>query len=120
MSQRPDDDLRALFAESRRAEEETAPSFRRVLGRSSPARPSGGRWVVRTLAAAAAVIVAVASIRSVRRSPETSPARIETWAPPTDFLREPPFAGLLDTTPTLPESVPDYSPLLTKEKGIRS
>jgi hypothetical protein len=119
---RPDDDLRRLFEETRRSDEEKAPPFRRVLERDLSRRPSPG-WTVRVLAAAAAAVMVIAvviSARSLHRPQEISQARIETWKAPTDFLLEPSFTELFDSVPTLSNPVPDYSALLTKRKGNKS
>lgn len=122
MNRRDDDDLRGLFDEARRADEKKAPPFRRVLGRDVSRRPSSG-WTGRILAAAAAgvtAIVVVVAARSLQRPQEIPTARIETWTPPTDFLLEGSFTELFDTLPALSKPVPDYSPLLTNEKGSKS
>jgi len=120
MSRPPnDDELRGLFREARRADEEAAPPFRRVLQRRPTLRFAGSGWIGRAFAVAAAVVLAIAAV-TLRRSPEIPADRIETWKPPTDFLREGAFTELFDTTPTLPEPVPDYSLLLANEKGDKS
>ncbi|HEY0780827.1 MAG TPA: hypothetical protein VGE98_00115 [Thermoanaerobaculia bacterium] len=118
MTQRSDDDLRARFAALRRADEAGAPPFLRVLAgrpRRSAARPRRTAW---SLALGAAAVAALAiSPWLLRRSPEVSPGRIETWKPATGFLLDTPSSALYDTLPTLPQPVPDYSPLLNGEKG---
>jgi len=121
MSRPPnDDELRGLFREARRADEEAAPPFRRVLQRRPTLRFAGSGRTGRAFAVAAAAVVIVIAAMTLRRSPEIPADRIETWKPPTDFLREGAFTELFDTTPTLPEPVPDYSLLLANEKGDKS
>ncbi len=47
---------------------------------------------------------------------------LEVWKAPTDFLLRTPGGELLDSTPAVPEPVPDYSslePVRTK-KGAQS
>ena len=107
-----DDDLRRLYAESRRADEAEAPLFRHTLGR--PRRRAPGR-LGRALAAAAALAVLAIGVRLLTRAPEPPPAEVGTWAAPTKFLLDSPYPGLTDTTPRLVEPVPDYSVLLRDE-----
>jgi hypothetical protein len=120
MNRPPDDDLRGLFDEARRADEEKAPPFRRVLERGSARRFATPRRIGRALAVGAASILIVISARMLHRSPPIPVGRIETWKPPTDFLLEAAFTELFDTIPELPKPVPDYSLLLAKEKGDKS
>ena len=123
----PDDDLRRLFAELRRTDEANAPTFRRLLEGGARRRFAAHRrsgWTFATGLAAAATIVAVAlstwSLHRPPRPPGPSSDRIETWRPATEFLLDASFTDLLDTVPALPQPVPDYSSLLTREKGPRS
>lgn len=123
MNRPDDDDLRGLFERARRADEEKAPPFRRVLGRGETRRHSRPVWIGRAFAVAATavtVIVVVISARSLHRPQEIPQARIETWKAPTDFLLEASSTELFDSLPTLSNPVPDYSPLLTNEKGSKS
>lgn len=120
---RPEDgSLREIFERARRADEEKAPPFRRLLERQVSRRASSS-WTGRVLAAAAAgvaAIVVVVAARSLHPPQEKPAARIESWKPPTDFLLEGSSTELFDTLPTLSRPVPDYSPLLENEKGSRS
>lgn len=120
MSRPSDDDLRRIFAAARRADEEQAPAFRRVLERGAAHRPAKPARIARALVAAAGAAVIVIAVWSRHRAPEIAVARVETWTPPTQFLLEASFTKLFDTMPTLANPVPDYSPLLTKEKGRKS
>ena len=120
---RPDDDLRQLFLEEKRTDEERAPSFERVLARAPSGRFSGSRRNPRVLAAAAAAAAVVAAaifVPSLRRTPEAPPARIETWKAPTDFLLERTSPEVFETIPALSSPPPDYAPLLDREKGSKS
>ena len=119
-----DDEIRRLFEEARRNDEANAPPFRRVLERDA-SRRHAPRWIGRaiaTAAAAAAVVVLTLAVRLLRPTPEAPTARIEEWKPATDVLLEASFTDLFDATPVLPEPVPDYAPLLAKqkEKGTKS
>jgi hypothetical protein len=116
-----DDEIRRLFEEARRNDEAKAPAFRRVLDRDA-SRRHAPRWIGRALAAAAAVIVLTLAVRLLRPTPEAPTVRIEEWKPATDVLLEASFTDLFDVTPVLPEPVPDYAPLLAKqkEKGTKS
>ena len=122
MSQPPDDDLRGLFEEARRADEGKAPPFRRVLERGAARRSASPRFgrALAVAAAAVAAIVVVISAPGFRRPRETASGRIETWRPPTDFLLETSSSELFHTIPALPDPPPDYSTLLAKEKGSTS
>lgn len=119
MSPVGDEGLRRLFEERRTSNEEKAPPFPRFLERGrSGARPA--RIGPASLVTAAAAIFALAvSVALLYRRPQPA-TRIEDWKAPTDFLLEASYPDLLDTTPVLPEAVPDYSPLLAKEKGSKS
>lgn len=119
MNRPPDDDLHALFDEARRADEEGAPPFRRVLEPQVARKFARPRWMGRPFAAAAAAVVVAILVRTFHRLPETPRPGVETWKPPTDFLLEASFTNSLDETPMLPEPVPDYSRLLEKEKGSK-
>ncbi|MCM3874868.1 MAG: hypothetical protein NEA02_00465 [Thermoanaerobaculia bacterium] len=114
MSPVGDEDLRRLFEERRISDEEKAPPFRMLLtrGRSGPRLAPIGP--ARLVAAAAAILAVAVSLSLFRRQPAV---RVGDWKAPTDFLLEAPYPGLLDSTPTLPEAVPDYSLLLATEKG---
>lgn len=119
MNRPPDDDLRRMFAEARRADEEKAPAFRGVLDRGIARRSAKHPRIAWSLVAAAAIVVVI-SIWSLHRSPKIPPGRIETWKPPTEFLLAASTTKLFDAMPTLANPVPDYSPLLAKEKGRKS
>jgi hypothetical protein len=119
MSPVGDEDLRRLLEERRTTNEEQAPPFRKLLERGrSGARPAriGPAGLV---TAAAATLALAVSLALLHRRPQPA-TRIEDWKAPTDFLLEASYPDLLDTTPVLPEAVPDYSPLLAKEKGSKS
>ncbi len=129
MSEHPDDDLRRLFEEARRADEGSAPPFERLMERERRGRPEALRRIGRLLAAAAAILVLAIAVRLLYRVPPPSsapvgqtPSGIEAWTPPTSTLLRVPFTDLYDSTPVLLEPVPDYSSLLAKEdeKGKRS
>jgi hypothetical protein len=111
-----DDDLRRLFDEARRADEEKAPPFRIVLGRPG-SRARVERIPLGILAAAAAILAFAVSLALFRPEPP-APIRIADWRSPTDFLLAPPYPDLFGSPPSLPEPVPDYSPLLASQKGV--
>lgn len=115
MSPRGDDDLGPLFEKARRRDEKGAPSFRRVLDRVRAPHAAPLR-IGRAAAAAFALVVLAISLKIGLRARETRPNRIEAWKPPTDFLLEASFTELFDTTPLMPDAVPDYAPLLAREK----
>jgi hypothetical protein len=120
MNRAPDDDLRELFDEARRADEQKAPPFRRILQSRAPAAFAPSRRIARALAVAAAATAVVILARSPRRPPGAPPDHIESWKAPTDFLLGASFTALFDTVPNLTPPVPDYSPLLEEEKGSTS
>jgi len=122
VSRDPDDDLRRLLGEARQKDERAAPPFRRILELHRAARPGTPRrirWIV-VATVGAAIVAGVLSTHRLPSRSEASLGRIEAWRPPTAFLLETSFRGLFDTTPTLARPVPDYSPLLAREKGNRS
>jgi len=119
VSRRPDEDLRGLFAAARRADEEKAPPFRRVLEGGAGRRFAQPRWIGWACAVACGAVAVAISTWSLHRPPEIPPGRIEAWTPPTEFLLDASFTELFDTVPTLLKPVPDYSPLLAQEKGTK-
>ncbi len=124
MSRDPDDELRRLYGALRQADEESAPPFRRVLERGAgrpiaEPRRFSRPWTtgIATIGAAALFATFLFSTWNLHRPSTIPTASIETWQPATDFLLDPSFDDLLDTVPELPRPVPDYSTLLTEEKG---
>jgi hypothetical protein len=101
-----DHDLRARFAELRRAEAERAPEW------LWPLAGGGGRkrrWLVaRVVAVAVCVVVVLGAgwwLRMVLPHPRTETngtvASIAEWKSPTDFLLETPGRNLLQTVPAI-------------------
>ena len=119
MSPAGDEDLRSLFEERRTSDEEKAPPFRIFLGRRRPDARAARIRPARLVAAAAAILAVAVSMSLFHRRPR-SDVGIGEWKAPTDFLLEASYPDLLDTTPVLPEAVPDYAPLLATEKGTTS
>jgi hypothetical protein len=119
MSPAGDEDLRRLFQERRTSDEEKAPPFRSFFGRRRP--DARAAWIrpARLVAAAAATLAVAVSVALLHRRPQPA-IGIGEWKAPTDFLLEASYPELIDTTPVLPEAVPDYAPLLATEKGTTS
>jgi len=122
-----DRELVRLFEELRRADDASAPPFRRVLERpQARARaPSLGSVAAVSASVLALLILWLAgSWRPPRGTQRASAGTVGLgdWKSPTDFLLLTPGGELLDSKPTLLERVPDYSQIksLIREKGARS
>ncbi|MBM4185909.1 MAG: hypothetical protein FJ206_01230 [Gemmatimonadetes bacterium] len=98
-----DDEIRAWFAEARRAESAWVPSFERVLGgRPAPRRRRGIPWLLATMGAA--TVVAIALLR------DPTPSGQELAMPPvelrsaTDFLLDMASAHSAGAVPRIGDS----------------
>jgi hypothetical protein len=106
MTPTADDELRSRFSKLRESDSDRAPSYRAVLDRASHKSRGGVRVARRpllrlalTLAAAAAIVLAVGVARvSLRR--DFVPPPLSTWTSPTASLLRTPGSDLL-TSPTL-------------------
>jgi len=118
-----DEDLRALFSQLRREEEQYAPPFVAV----QRVRRKDVRWgLVRTGSAIGAAVCVSAIVAALlwprpRPAPERSPgvpvASITQWRPATDFLLDTPGRKLLESAPSLglkPYLTPVVGPLMPR------
>jgi hypothetical protein len=110
MTQPGDERLRSRFGELRDADERGAPAYRAVLERRvAPVVPHPGRrWLPRfalTLAAAAAIVLAIGVARESRRR-EFQPQPLSTWRSPTASLLHTPGLNLVSSS-TLVSSMLD-------------
>jgi hypothetical protein len=119
MSPAGDEDLRRLFEERRISDEKRVLPFRIFFGRRRPDAHIARIRPARLVAATAAILAVAVSVSLFHRRAKPD-IGIGEWKAPTDFLLEASYSDLLDTTPVLPEAVPDYAPLLATEKGTTS
>jgi hypothetical protein len=111
-----DEKLRRAFRELREREASSPPSFRDL---THPRRMPHRRrlWIARV---AVLLLVIGALLIPFTKKPAPSES-VGDWKSPTDFLLESPATELLESTPAIPEPVPDYSDALSiPEKGVSS
>jgi hypothetical protein len=111
MSDRDDLELRSRFAELRAADERGAPDFRGVLDRASLRAPRDSRagWrsasgVAVSLAAAAAIVLAIGLTIQSRQRRAFVPVSLSIWTSPTASLLRTPGSELTASS-TFPPSM---------------
>ena len=87
-------------------------------GRRPLAKRSRIGWGLAVAAGAVAFAISTWTLREMQPRPMQF-GRIEEWKPATEFLLKVSSSAVFDTLPALPQPVPDYSPVLTQEKGSR-
>jgi len=110
MSEREEErEIARLFEEARRADESSAPPFRKVLARRR-GRKAPRRWLLgRPALLAVTVVLVVAALRLTRAARPTAhetalPATaraIASWKAPTDALLQTPGSDLWSRSPVL-------------------
>ena len=129
MTARDDErEIASAFAQLRRADEASAPSFHATLTSARAGRMSQHSAIGRVLAVATllVVIVGLAVLRpkhppASRRpvpAPSSARASLESWESPTDFLLDMPGSELWRGLPRLPSNLPTNSP--SSKKGAHS
>lgn len=118
--------FRRAFRELRERETSSIPSFGQLLERDPKRRrPSVALlWIPAAAILLLIVLVVLPVTRAPFEEPSSSapPVALGDWKSPTDFLLETPAADLLESTPVIPEPVPDYSDALSDQaqKGASS
>jgi hypothetical protein len=111
----PHSELGRLFSELRRADEASAPPFRRLLERARAARGAPSRPRLLPFAALSVVIAAAALAVVLYRRPALQtasrerPVAVSQWRSPTDWLLQTPGSELLSELPELPAPFPTYT-----------
>jgi hypothetical protein len=116
-------ELSRLFAELRRSDEASAPSFRQVLERKMPGQAPPSRFLlIRFVAVAAVLVVAALTVALLRRPARDAagrerPVALAQWKSSTDWLLRTQGSELLGELPTPPRSVPRYAGFEGTEKA---
>ena len=126
MNEFHDDELRSRFAELRAADERDAPEFHAVLDRANhrPIRLDARtrRWLPRiawSLAAAAAIVLAIGITRESRQRRAFVPVTLSIWTSPTASLLRTPGSELITSSTFAPSMIDPATAKTLSRRGTK-